>query len=179
MKKQKNIENGFTLIELSVVIVLIGLIVASVVGAQKLIEQAKLRSIITDFNNYKTALNAFRLEYNALPGDLTRATSYWPTASTGNGNGNRMIEVAGGVTYHAESTYVWQQLVLGGLIEGAYVGGDVINGGCSCPARFVIGENAVQAPLNNNNNFYSIYYNRTSGIFFNNIRGITRNNINI
>ena len=67
-------QEGFTLIELSIVIVIIGLIVAGVVGGQTLVLQAKIRSQISDFNKYKIAYNTFQLEYNAIPGDFNQAS---------------------------------------------------------------------------------------------------------
>ena len=53
--------SGFTLIELSIVIVIIGLIVAGVVGGQVLVKQAKLKGVVSDVEKYRTALNAFKL----------------------------------------------------------------------------------------------------------------------
>ena len=85
--KDQRPEKGFTLVELSVVIVLIGLIVAGVVGGQALVRQAKVRSVITDYQKISTAVSTFKLEYNTLPGDITNANSYWPGAANGNGNG--------------------------------------------------------------------------------------------
>ncbi|PIR37639.1 MAG: hypothetical protein COV35_09090 [Alphaproteobacteria bacterium CG11_big_fil_rev_8_21_14_0_20_39_49] len=78
---------GFTLIELSIVIVLIGLIVAGVVGGQSLVKQAKLRNLISDVNQVRTAINTFKLQYNALPGDIRNIQSYYPSIQNGNGNG--------------------------------------------------------------------------------------------
>ncbi len=45
---RSNLKMGFTLIELSIVIVIIGLIVAGIIGGQSLVRQAKVRPIITN-----------------------------------------------------------------------------------------------------------------------------------
>jgi prepilin-type N-terminal cleavage/methylation domain-containing protein len=109
--------SGFTLIELSIVIVIIGLIVAGVVGGQALSRQASLRAITTEVNATKVAINAFKLAYNALPGDMTNATSYW--SGTGNGNGNGVI-----TTSSNEDLRAWQHLGLADIIPGSYTGTD-------------------------------------------------------
>jgi prepilin-type N-terminal cleavage/methylation domain-containing protein len=80
-------ESGFTLVELSIVIVIIGLIVAGVVGGQSLVKTSKMNAQIIDFNKFEVAYNAFKLEYNAVPGDMRNASSYWVGSTNGDGNG--------------------------------------------------------------------------------------------
>jgi prepilin-type N-terminal cleavage/methylation domain-containing protein len=86
---------GFTLIELSIVLVIIGLIVGGVLVGRTLVESAEYRAQITQFEQINSAVNAFRLKYNCLPGDCPNATSFFtattqPEAVT-NGNGNGRI----------------------------------------------------------------------------------------
>ena len=141
-------KNGFTLIELSIVLIIIGLLVAGVVGGQSLIHQAKLRSVVVDINTHNTALNIFRLEYDYYPGDLPNATDYWPTqcvddgTNTCNGNGNGEIIDATG----SESIRVWQHLTLAGinqfsgtgLIGSGYVAGDNVPGSAIEGGAFLV-----------------------------------------
>lgn len=81
-----NKNKGFTLIELSVVIVIIGLIVAGIVGGQSLVHQSKLRAVVSNVSSLQVAYNTFYLEYNKLPGDMSNASDYWTGAIDGNGN---------------------------------------------------------------------------------------------
>ncbi|PIR37598.1 MAG: hypothetical protein COV35_08870 [Alphaproteobacteria bacterium CG11_big_fil_rev_8_21_14_0_20_39_49] len=106
--------NGFTLIELSIVIVIIGLIVAGVVGGQVLIEQSKARKVITDVENIKTATRAFILEYNAIPGDMQNSAAYWSGVAGGNGDGI--------LTSGAESNRFWVHLSRAGIYPGTFSG---------------------------------------------------------
>ena len=125
MRTIKKHEYGFTLVELSIVIVIIGLIVAGVTAGQSLVKQAKLSKIITDFNSYQVAYTSFKLQYDYLPGDILNASSYWPscdaTPSNCNGNGNKRIEYTG-TDSKRETMRVWQHLALAGLIPGTYTG---------------------------------------------------------
>jgi prepilin-type N-terminal cleavage/methylation domain-containing protein len=109
-------QSGFTLIELSIVLIIIGLIVSGVLAGQSLIESAKLRAVANEINQFKTAYNAFQLKYDALPGDMINAQLYWGVV-TNNGNNNKQIN--GNTT---ESIYAWQHLSLAGLIPGEYTG---------------------------------------------------------
>jgi prepilin-type N-terminal cleavage/methylation domain-containing protein len=109
---------GFTLIELSMVIVITSLIIAAVLGGQTLIKQARARSVITDYNKYNAAYLAFSEKYKAFPGDFKIATSYWPSAVNGDGNGL----IGDSAISNDEALGVWQHLALAGLIEGNYTG---------------------------------------------------------
>lgn len=123
-----NKKKGFTLIELSVVIVIIGLIVAGIVGGQNLVKQAKLKTIASEFQKLEIAMNTFQLEYNHLPGDIPNANSYWTGCNSGasasecNGDGNRKIEWTNGSDSDRESVRVYQHLSLAGLLNGNYSG---------------------------------------------------------
>lgn len=128
MKQHRKSEKGFTLVELSIVIVIIGLIVAGVVGGQALVSQAQLRAVITESNDVKTAINAFKGQYDALPGDYRDAEATWTTgacaalaAGACNGNGNRFIEGADAIA-DDESLKVWVHLNEAGIFPGDYTG---------------------------------------------------------
>ena len=108
-------EKGFTLIELSIVIVIIGLIVAGVVGGQTLVRQSAIRSLVTEYNQYKVAVNAFKLEYDALPGDFNKADQYWTGATAGNGDKKTY-------GWNTEGVRFWDHLERAELISGSYTG---------------------------------------------------------
>jgi prepilin-type N-terminal cleavage/methylation domain-containing protein len=70
MRKSAAQNQGFTLIELSIVLVIIGLIVGGVLVGQNLIAAAAVRAQISQIEKYQTAANAFRGKYGYLPGDI-------------------------------------------------------------------------------------------------------------
>lgn len=142
---------GFSLVELSIVLVILGLLTGGILAGQSLIKAAEMRSVSTDYNRYTAALNGFRDKYFAIPGDMVNATKFWgddntncPTPDTNgtpgtcNGNSNGQIDYADG---GSEDVRSWQQLALAGLIEGGYTGLGVPAPGTTIP-RSKLGEAA-------------------------------------
>ena len=130
--KYKKTEKGFTLIELSIVLVIIGLIVGGVLVGQDLIRAAEIRATISQYEKYNTAVNTFRNKYNGIPGDLASATAtsfgiYAPTTgsvagTTGYGDGNGLIEggAASATAYLGEPPMFFRHLTDASLIDGSY-----------------------------------------------------------
>lgn len=89
--------DGFTLVELSVVLVIIGLIVGGVLVGRDLVDAAKVRGQMTQISEIETAINTFNLKYGCLAGDCPNATDLFGTASPAgktiyNGDGNGKIQ---------------------------------------------------------------------------------------
>jgi prepilin-type N-terminal cleavage/methylation domain-containing protein len=137
---------GFTLIELSIVLVIIGLLTGGILAGRSLIQSAAVRSVATDYLRYKAAFQNFRDQYGWLPGDFTKATQFWGSAGgtgadaacqaaahtgtlTCNGNGNGFLDVSG----IQEQYHSWQHLALAGLIEGSYTAADAQIPGTTVP----------------------------------------------
>lgn len=116
----KKYKQGFTLIELSIVIVIIGLIVAGVVGGGALIEQSRVRAQIAQLESYKTAYNTFKLKYDAIAGDFANASGYWPGVANGDGN-SRITEDCNGANDNSfENMKFFQHLSEANLIAGDF-----------------------------------------------------------
>lgn len=115
MKKQLSSIRAFSLVELSVVVVVLALIAGGIVTGQNLIRAAELRSFMTEAHNYLTAINTFKQQYRYLPGDVPNAEGHWTAATTDNGN-------ADGIVSDAERYLAWQHLSLSGLIEKTFTG---------------------------------------------------------
>jgi prepilin-type N-terminal cleavage/methylation domain-containing protein len=135
-KKAFHKNSGFTLVELSIVLLIIGLLASGILVGQDMIRAAELRSITTEKDQIQTAVMLFKNKYLGLPGDLSNATAFWGTMPTGtcpnasggngtqtcNGNGDGNIIINAVLNYNSESVLIWQHLSNAGLIEGKYTG---------------------------------------------------------
>ena len=130
-------KEGFTLVELSIVIVILGLLVGGIIVGSNLVHNAELRSTISDIERYMQAINTFKDKYKALPGDMPNATSFWGEAhatpatcittigsdtETCNGDGDgRINDFSESATLY-ERFRAWQHLSNAGMIEGSFNG---------------------------------------------------------
>lgn len=144
-KKHKLLQKGFSLVELSISLVIVGLLIAAVVAGSDMIKTAKLRGVVTEVQKYKVAIDSFTEAYSGLPGDITNAIDYFGDAGdcgnavradapgTCNGNGDGMLSgvSAGDDT---EPYTLWDQLSLAKMISGHYTGGgNSADIGVNCP----------------------------------------------
>src|SRR3982751_5469946 len=124
-------EKGFTLIELSIVLVIIGLIVGGVLVGQDLIKAAEIRATISQIEKYNASVNTFRTKYNGMPGDLTAdnaaAFGFVPrTGTAGRGDGNGLIDTSTGTgqVFGQEPALFWNDLSVANLVDGNFTGID-------------------------------------------------------
>ena len=152
--------SGFSLVELSIVLVILGLLVGGILAGQSLIRASELRTITGHIERYKTATMAFRDKYFALPGDMVNATSFWGDQATGTGacpdaaiangtpgtcNGDGNNQIAPGTR---EVLLVWQHLGNAGLVEGSYLGelsGNLMVNGITQPPSISNGSYLLQS----------------------------------
>src|SRR5258705_7198640 len=122
-------EHGFTLVEIAIVLVIIGLLLGGILKGQEMITQAKIKNVIADFSGISAAYHGYVDRYKKIPGDDPCAggvvtagncgttTGRWTGATAGNGNG----VVAG--TYNSatatdESRLWWDHLRRAGFASG-------------------------------------------------------------
>jgi prepilin-type N-terminal cleavage/methylation domain-containing protein len=112
---------GFTLIEIAIVLVIIGLLLGGVLKGQELITSARVRNLISQQDGVKAAYFGFLDRFRALPGDYSLASTNIANVAAGaNGNGNGQIRsVLGGDTID-EYIAVWDHLSKAGFINGSY-----------------------------------------------------------
>lgn len=149
-------KKGFSLVELSIVLIIVGLLVGGVTGGSKLIQNAKLHSVMSELQQYKTAYQTFILAYDGKPGDIKDAKSYWTSANLANGNG----EIDGNFNYSSnvewdqpastEMANAWLQLSLSGIIPQS------IDGFLSAAPSPVVGKNVPASKLSSGS-FYILW----------------------
>ncbi len=147
MRKQ----TGFTLIEIAIVLVIIGLLLGGVLKGQELITSARVRNLASTQDGIKAAFFGFQDRFRALPGDYTAATTNIANvvavaacgAPTGNGNGSGQIEAA-------EAILAWEHLSKAGFINGTY----------TCAAA----DSANSTPVNAYNIYLQLIFDGVYGV---------------
>jgi prepilin-type N-terminal cleavage/methylation domain-containing protein len=143
----RNHQRGFTLIEIAIVLVIIGLLLGGVLKGQELITSARVRNLIAQQDGIKAAFFGFQDRFRSMPGDYATAstTLKCPSGTTClNGNGNGVIERAAtgtGVEAH-EEILTWMHLSSAGFLNGSY--------------QMTAGE-ATPTEVNNPRNPYNIF----------------------
>ena len=89
MSQIRTNQQGFTLVEIAIVLVIIGLLLGGILKGQEMITQAKIKNVVNDFNGVTAAVNSYQDRYRALPGDELNASTVarWGAAAFG-GDGN-------------------------------------------------------------------------------------------
>lgn len=110
-------QRGFTLIEIAIVLVIIGLLLGGILKGQELITSARVRNLISQQDGIKAAFYGFQDRYRALPGDYQLADKNLSGAPT-KGDGNGQID---DVTATKESILAWDHMTRAGFLNGNYV----------------------------------------------------------
>lgn len=132
--KRVEAQRGFTLVELAIVLVIIGLLIAAVLKGQELIVSSRLKSTIGQIDAVRSAVNTFRDKYNALPGDYPDAQR-----RIGSPNGITWVGCDGiagcdgsgvidGDGVSGETLFFWQHLAAANLVAGIDPAGAAVLG---------------------------------------------------
>ena len=120
---------GFTLVEIAIVLVIIGLLLGGILKGQEMITQAKIKNVIADFSGISAAYHGYVDRYKKLPGDDPCAggvvtvgncgttTGRWTGATAGNGNGT-VAGLYNSGTNTDESRLWWDHLRRAGFVSG-------------------------------------------------------------
>lgn len=121
----KRTHAGFTLVEIAIVLVIVGLLLGGVLKGQELIVQARIRNLTNDLQGVATSIYAYQDRYRKLPGDDDLASGRWQGSGKGNGNGVigataiQGILTCNGADGELENCLFWQHLRASGLIAGS------------------------------------------------------------
>jgi len=128
---KRSAQAGFTLVEIAIVLVIIGLLLGGILKGQEMITQAKIKNIINDFNGVTAAVYSYQDRYRALAGDDPGATR-WAGAAAGTGDGvwtssgtpatAYKVNLAAAPTNADEPNLFWWHLRLAGFVPGATTG---------------------------------------------------------
>lgn len=141
--KQKRGEAGFTLVELAIVMIIIGLLIGGVLKGQELIKNAQVSATITQIEGFDGALSTFKDKYGAMPGDMLtpstrlRNCTAAPCSTAGNANGriegSNAAQPIGAPALATEGLVAFPQLAAADLISGVSITGGTVTFGSYLP----------------------------------------------
>jgi prepilin-type N-terminal cleavage/methylation domain-containing protein len=137
-------KSAFSLIELSIVLVILGLLTGGILAGQSLIRASELRAVSTESQRYITALSSFRDKYFAIPGDFSNASGFGWGSYNGNANGTIDMSTTAGSN---EISTAWIHLANAGLVEGSYT--NVVASTTSTSGTMTAGTNNPRSKMNN------------------------------
>ncbi|GMR16412.1 MAG: prepilin-type N-terminal cleavage/methylation domain-containing protein [Gammaproteobacteria bacterium] len=128
-------QKGFTLIEIAIVLVIIGLLLGGVLKGQELINTARVRALNNSVDGITAAWFSFQDRYRSFPGDYTQATVNLPDPGgiVLNGDGNGLVGDNAGADSPSERANVWVHLQAAGYITGSFDGANVAVAQYNCP----------------------------------------------
>lgn len=161
----KRRQSGFTLIEIAIVLVIIGLLLGGILKGQELINSARVKNLASDFRNVPVFIYGYQDKFKSLPGDDSAAVAHVGTASTtpGVGDGDGVIEGNWYSPIATDESYLfWQHVRLAGLAPGT-----TVVGAGFLPVNALGGQVGVQSapPFANLNGTYFICSAGISGKF--------------
>ena len=113
-------QKGFTLVEIAIVLVIIGLLLGGILKGQEMITQAKIKNLISDFSGVSVAYHGYVDRYRKIPGDDGDADVRW-TLGLGALPGSNDGTISGtynSTTANAESRLFWLHLRRAGFVSG-------------------------------------------------------------
>ena len=116
-------QSGFTLVEIAIVLVIIGLLLGGILKGQELINSAKVKNLANDFRVIPTYIYAYQDKFKSLPGDDPAAQTHLPGGTVAdNGNGNGVIDGAWNSTTATDESFMfWRHVRLANLAAGPTV----------------------------------------------------------
>jgi len=124
----KTKQTGFTLVEIAIVLVIIGLLLGGILKGQEMITQAKIKNVVNDFNGITAAVNSYQDRYKAVPGDDLNAAARWTSYTAVSGNGDGIFGAPATDFYNLtpattaaakEPNLFWWHLRLAGFVGGS------------------------------------------------------------
>lgn len=155
---QHKAQAGFTLVELAIVMIIIGLLIGGILKGQELVANARTTSTVAQIKGIDAAISTFRDKYNGFPGDITNPNTTIPACTTPPcstaGNGNSRINFAFTASpAGTEAQATFPQLSAGGLLSGIIANNGAVWGGIypasNLGGGFHIGSTNGGAALNN------------------------------